>query len=386
MPKRNDIHSINLEEMLNDASIDRIFAIDTEWKIVTWNKTSENITGITKQEVLGKQLLDVFPQLEQDPDISQAFQLAIDGKKSFLPPKSGVFNRNSYENHFIPLADEDGNVIGVMNIMRDVTYRVKSELQLQKLNAELKEKYNQLKNANAEFSTFTAITGNELKDPIKKIYTSLEFVIKSEGKRLSDDSKAKFRRMQSSLNRINLLLDDILSISAVNSFSREFTIVNLHKIIEEVLVSLRKKIEEKQAIIEVDDLPDVYGSRQMLHYLFYNLLDNALKFQHAANNPRICITVCKKSRKSTDSENNEFEKDYTCISVVDNGIGFDQANAERIFQMFEQLHSKKEFHGSGIGLTVCRKIAEAHGGHIEAESIPGKGSSFHCYFPKPEFD
>jgi len=371
--------TLNLEGMLNDASIDRIFAIDSNWNIIAWNKTSELVTGIRKLKILNRPLLEIFPKIEKDEEMMQCFKFALEGKTSFLPSKPGSFNRNFYENHFIPLVDEESHIVGVMNIMHDVAHRIKAEQQLQKLNTELKDKYNQLKTANAEFATFTSITGNELKDPIKKIYTSLEFIIKTEGKKLSDDSKAKFRRMQASLNRINLLLSDILSLSTVSSFSQEFTDVSLQKVLMYVLVLLQKKIEEKNAQIEVQPLPTINGSAQMLHYFFYNLLDNALKFQAPENTPHITVEVCRKLAKSNEDTGNQ--KEYHCISVVDNGIGFNPVDKERIFMMFERLHTNKEYHGSGIGLTICRKIAEAHGGYIEVESVQGQGSTFHCYFP-----
>ncbi len=379
MPQKHTSHSINLEEMLNDASIDRILAIDTAWKIISWNRTSEIISGYEKSELLGKDLFEVFPQLLTDADMVRSFELAMGGKKSFLPSKPGAFNRDFYENHFIPLTDAEGNIIGVMNIMHDVAHRVKTEQQLEKLNAELKDKYRQLKNTIAELATFTSITGNELKEPIKKIYTSLEHIIRKEGASLSDSSKASFRRMQASLNRINLLLDDVLALSTIGSFSQEFTQVNSQKILDDVLHDLRNKINEKHAVIEKGELPQIPGSAQMLHYLFYNLIDNALKFQPAGSTPRISITGSLTCAKQ--SENGTDKKEYICIKVTDNGIGFNNDEKEKIFSMFERLHPKKEFAGAGIGLTVCRKIAEAHGGFIEAESMPGKGSSFLCYLP-----
>src|SRR3954469_18243405 len=114
-------YEMHLAEKLNDASIDRLMAINTDWEIISWNKTSESITGIKKREALGKNLVDLFPQLQEDIELMHAYTLAFQGNKSFLTAKADTFNRSYYENHFIPLFDDDKKIIGVMNIMHDVS-------------------------------------------------------------------------------------------------------------------------------------------------------------------------------------------------------------------------------------------------------------------------
>ena len=139
----NDKHhhsDLNLAEMLNDASIDRGMAIDTGWKVIAWNQTNERISGIKKSDALGKHIMEIFPQLSSDEEMVSAFEHAMQGRKTYLPAKGKLFNRNHYENHFMPLQDDEGHVLGVMNIMHDVAHRIKAERQLQHLNAEFKDK------------------------------------------------------------------------------------------------------------------------------------------------------------------------------------------------------------------------------------------------------
>lgn len=369
--KNNDII-----ESLNDASIDRLLAVNLNWEIIAWNKMSESVTGILRNDIIGKKLFDVFPQFKNDPEIMDAWKYAMQGLKSFLPSADGLFNRSHHENHFTPLLDKDGELIGVMNVIHDVAHRIKAEKQLQKLNLALNHKYEQLKKVNSELATFTSITGTELKDPIKNIYTSLEFILTKDGQKLTDSSKAGLRRMQSSLNRMNLLLDDILALSNASIFSGEFTLVDLNDIINNALKKLEPKIIEKRAKIEVAKLPSIYGARDMLQNLFYNIIDNSLKFQETANIP--CITISNCTVPGIGSTG----KELLCVSVSDNGIGFSSEHKEEIFQMFKKLNPPKQFHGSGIGLTISHRIAEAHEGYIEAESEPGKGTTIHCYFAK----
>jgi PAS domain S-box-containing protein len=372
-------HSISLAEMLTDASIDQVLAIDTNWKIVAWNKTAESVTGIPKSELLGKHLLEAFPQLKDDKDMIAAYQAAMSGLKSFLQAEQNLFNRATYENHFIPLRDDGGTVIGVMNIMHDVAHRIKAERQLQRLHIALKEKYEELEKATSELATFTSITGTDLKEPIRRVYTGLEMLIRTDGHRLSDGSRASLRRMQGSLNRMNLLLDDILALSTASGFAQQFTKVDLNELAREVLESLKSKISDRDAAVTIGNLPSVEGSRQMLHYLLYNLLDNALKFQPENQRPVIAVEGNIERRAPHAQSDKGEEQEFVCITVTDNGIGFAQEDADRIFTMFERLHPRKQYNGSGIGLTICRKIAQAHHGFLEVESEPARGSTFRCY-------
>lgn len=370
--------------MLNDSSIDRVMAIDLNWNIIAWNKTSELISGINKKNVLGKNLLDSFPQIISDKEMLEAITMAFEGKKSFLPSNLSSFNRQYSENHFIPLRDNNKNVIGVMNIMHDVAHRIKVEKQLQKLNKALEKKYQQLEKANNELATFTYITSRDIKEPLKHVYTSLELLIKKEGPSLSNMSKGNLRRMQGSLNKMNLLLDDILAVSSISSNAEQLTVVDLDKVLQDVTAILQNKLNENRAVIEAVKLPSIRGYKNMLNYLFLNLIDNALKFQPDNGMPRIMIYSKVVNYGQIEKKDLAHEKEYLKVSFKDNGIGFDPSDSEKIFRMFERLHDRK-YHGSGIGLTVSKKIIEAHDGFIETESIVGNGSIFHCYFPiEPE--
>jgi PAS domain S-box-containing protein len=178
-----------ITEMLIDSSIDRVMAIDLNWNIIAWNHTSEMISGVSKKNVIGKNLTELFPQILDDPEMMAAIEIAYKGRKSFLPSLTNSFNRHYTENHFIPLKNKQGNIIGVMNIIHDVAHRIKVEKQLQKLNTALEKKYNQLEKANNELGTFIYITSRDIKEPLKHVYTSLELLIKKEGGTLSNLSK-----------------------------------------------------------------------------------------------------------------------------------------------------------------------------------------------------
>ena len=370
----------NLFELLNDCSIDRVMAIDDQWCVIAWNRTAAQITGIDKADILGKPLLEVFPKLGTDPDIMEAIKFGFEGRKSFVPARAGAFNRHSYENHFIPLTDDTGHVNGVMNIMHDVAHREKAEKKLQHLNEALEQQYRQLETAATEMATFTYITSNEIKEPLRLVYTAFELLVKSEGRVLSNGGKANIRRIQGSLNRINLLLDDIWALSHINSFQHVQASVNLNEVCKEVQNKLQRKISESGGIIETNELPVIHGYKDMLQTLFINLIDNSLKFQAMGNQPRITITS---RRVSPDQLPSGFQSESPMVLVEfnDNGIGFDPAQAGRIFIMFEKLNSKGQYHGSGMGLAIVKKIMEAHNGFVLATAQPDKGTTIQCYFP-----
>lgn len=367
-----------LANMLNDSSIDRVMAIDAQWRIIAWNQTSEILSGRSKKEVIGNSLLEIFPQLQEDEEMMQAIRMAFTGMKTFVPSHEHFFNRKHYENHFIPLLD--GNrIAGVMNIMHDVAHRIKAEQELKKLNIALDNKYHQLTMASDEMYTFTYVTTHNIKKPLRQVYSSLELLVRAEAKALSDGGKANLRRIQASLNRMNLLLDDILAVSRINTFMQAEKWVNLNNIVLQSRESLRSKIEEKGAIIEAADLPDIPGYEDMLQLLFTNLLDNAMKFQQPGKIPVITIRhalVVLNEKKEEDAGGREFHK----ITVEDNGIGFAQEEVEKLFTMFEKLH-QKTYAGSGVGLAACKKIMNVHEGFIGAEGFPGIGARFYCCFP-----
>ncbi len=359
-----------LYEKLNDSSIDRVMAINTKHEIIAWNKTSELLTGLSKGDVTTKNLFQIFPQINNDVEMVEAIQNAFNGMKSFLPAKPGFFNRQYIENHFIPLKEDNGKVIGIMNIMHDVAHRIKAEKQLSRLHAELERKFRQLEKANNDLASFTYVTSQNIKEPIRNIYSSIEMLVRKEAQALSNLSRGNLRKIQASLNKMNLLLDDIVTISHIASHNKSFEKVDLELVFKKVVNDLQPKIIEKNAVIGADSLPVITGSEEMLTYLFEELTDNALKFQLPGTQPRLII-----SSVLTRRDDESFHE----ITFHDNGAGFDAKDADRIFDMFVKLDPSSK--GSGVGLAICKKIADMHDGTITAESIPGNGSTFRCYLP-----
>jgi PAS domain S-box-containing protein len=369
----------SLAEILNDHSIDAIIAIDTAHNVIAWNKTAALIYGVSKAQAMGKPVFELIPSLKKDEETFNAINKALSGHTAFVAASKLFTHRQHKENHFIPLKNDDGFIIGAMNIVHDVAHRIKAEQQLQYLNEELERKMRQLKITSDELASFTYITSSKIKEPIRQIYTGVEYLIKLEANHLSDSGRASFRRMQSSLNRMDLLLDDVLGLAQISILQKPETTVDLGEVINEV--ANRIKTTEKKVNIVVEEMCELTGHRNYLDLLFYNLFQNAVKFNE--NDVAEIKVTCEKVILNEVHEK-FIETEYYCVTIADNGIGFDMADAEKIFTMFEKLHAPGKYKGSGTGLAIARKIMDAHNGFIRAESVPGKGSSFHCYFPAEE--
>lgn len=371
---RNTPASAGLAELLVDRSIDAVIAMDTQYHIIAWNKTAAMMYGIPKNEAMGKSVFGIMPVLQEDREARNAIERAIGGMKTFVPSSKEFAYRQHAENHFIPLKNDNGKITGVMNIVHDVAHRIKAEQQLQQLNEELEKRYKQLQTSAEEIASFTSIASDKIKAPMRQVYTGIEHLIHTEARRLTDSGKAAFRRIQSSISRMDLLLDDILRLTQISILQKPDALVDLDELMEEVQKAIQK-VPNRQLRISRGNLCKIPGHKNYLFVLFYNLLDNSIKFNEKPE-PEIEIS-CQNVWLNNESN---VESEYLKVSVRDNGIGFEAQDTEKIFTMFGKLHEKK-YKGSGMGLAIARKIMSAHNGFIMAESEPGKGSSFHCFFP-----
>jgi len=264
----------------------------------------------------------------------------------------------------------------VLVTFTDHTVAKKAQYQLEKTIEELKR-------SNANLEDFAHAASHDLKEPIRKINYFSER-LKHQFEALLDEEGAKtFERLQVASERMRLLVDDLLEYSHVSMLPREFEEIKLDEKIQKVLDDLELVIKEKGAKITVGKLPVIKGYKRQIQQLFQNLVSNALKYSKPGIAPEISITSQLTNGMGV-PENllmQDSNTDYHLIEVKDNGIGFEQMHAERIFQMFQRLHGNSEYKGTGVGLSIARKVVQNHHGAIKAESDPGKGSTFKVYLP-----
>jgi signal transduction histidine kinase len=245
--------------------------------------------------------------------------------------------------------------------------------------ATLQQKMEELARSNAELEQFAYVASHDLQEPLRKIEAFGDRLKIKCSKDLSDRGVEYIDRMQNAAGRMRILIQDLLEFSQVASKSQPFSAVNLKEIVAGVLSDLETRIDETQSAIHVGELPSLDADPLQMRQLFQNLIGNAIKFRKIEEPLKVEI----KSKPLQIIENNGQPKgmDVYQITIADNGIGFEQKYTDRIFRVFQRLHSRSDYDGTGIGLSVCTKIAERHGGSITAESIPGQGATFIVTLP-----
>ncbi len=253
-------------------------------------------------------------------------------------------------------------------------------------NEEKEKRTNELLTANKELSAFTYIASHDLQEPLRKTQLFLSRILEDKEQLLSEKNLDYFKRMEISSRRMQLLINDLLSYSRVNESDKELTNVYLNDVIDNVLeeLTLIQTIEEKNATITCGSLPQINGIPFQLEQLFTNLISNSIKYSYPDRPPVIDIQYTVVKGTEMPETNANPGKSYYKITITDNGIGFEQENAEKIFMLFQRLHDKQKYAGTGIGLTICKKITENHHGFITATSIPDQGSTFTVYLPSAD--
>ncbi|MDV2991346.1 MAG: Sensor histidine kinase RcsC [Chroococcidiopsis sp. SAG 2025] len=246
---------------------------------------------------------------------------------------------------------------------------------------EQETRYSQeLARSNAELQQFASIASHDLQEPLRKIQAFGNRLQEKYGEVLSEQGADYIRRMQNAAQRMQILIDDLLVFSRITTRAQPFVVVNLAKVAKEVLSDLEVSIQQTEAHVELSELPTIHADPLQMRQLLQNLIGNALKFRRKNKLPRVKIysQIIDNREQLTENSLNT----HLCqITVEDNGIGFDQKYCDRIFQVFQRLHGRSEYEGTGIGLAICRKIAERHGGSITAESTPSQGAKFIVTLP-----
>lgn len=248
-------------------------------------------------------------------------------------------------------------------------------------NEVLEAKNMELERQNEELASFSYVASHDLQEPLRKIQTFSNRIQELEKNNLSDTGKDYFNRMISAAKRMHLLIEALLDYSRTNTSDRTFVETDINHLLQEVLSNLSVAIEEKKAVIEAHDLPTVSVIPHQFHQLMSNIISNSLKYSREGVAPHIRLTAEK--IKSTDAGVAGMPRNgrYWKFSFQDNGIGFEQQYASKIFELFQRLHGRMEYSGTGIGLAICKKIVQNHHGMITATGEPGVGARFDVYLP-----
>jgi light-regulated signal transduction histidine kinase (bacteriophytochrome) len=268
------------------------------------------------------------------------------------------------ESHARPLFDSQDNLIGFMGSDRDVTERERSQATLKQFSAELQR-------SNRELEEFALIASHDLQEPLRKLRSFGELLREEYGEALGGEGAEYLSEIVDASTRMQELVRSLLTLSRVGRKGLPFEEVDLNRALQAVLSDLEMRIKEAGGKIESGELPKVDADPVQMRQLFQNLIANSLKFRREDEPP--VIRIEPNGFKAGDEE--------ICIHVLDNGIGFEQEHAEKVFAPFQRLHGRAKYEGTGMGLAICRKIVERHGGSISAQSEPGHGTTFTIRMP-----
>jgi signal transduction histidine kinase len=253
------------------------------------------------------------------------------------------------------------------------------EVRVKERTAELNDANTELQRSNRELQDFAFVASHDLQEPLRKIQAFGDRLKTKHGSQLNEEAQDYLRRMQGAAGRMHRLINDLLTFSRVTTKAQPFEPTDLEAAARDALSDLEVRLQETGGSVEIKDLPTIDADPLQMRQLFQNLVGNALKF-HRPGVPPV-IKIAGEVLKDNENGRSDAAEDMFRLSVEDNGIGFEEKYLDRIFTPFQRLHGRMEFEGTGIGLAVCRKIVERHGGRLTAKSAPGNGSTFIATLP-----
>jgi PAS domain S-box-containing protein len=371
-----------------------IFMLDPEQRVASWNKGAQRLKGYTADEIIGKHFSIFYPEEDK---AKPAYEMAVIAKTGRFEDEGWRVRKDGsrfWANVVITaIKDKNGKLLGYSKITRDLTERKRAEEALRGMKEELEhtveelrhsvdalnkeiagrklieqeltEKNKQLQISNTDLEQFAYVASHDLREPLRMISNYSTLLVKH-CKLEDEDSKLFSEFILGGVTHMQRLINDLLDYSRIGRSGIRFQEIDTMDVVDKVKMALSAEIDNTDAIITYNDLPVVEGVYSLITNLFQNLIANSIKFRKPGTTPRINITA----QPLQNSDDWQF-------SIEDNGIGIPKEYQERIFVIFQRLHSRREYEGTGIGLAMCKKIVEFHGGKLWVESIPD-GSRF-CF-------
>ncbi len=371
-------------QMVEEVQDYAIFSLNELGIVENWNKGAENIKGYTAQEIVGKSFSTFYPQQDRENKLPE--QLLEQAKLTGKASHEGWRIRKNGEAFWASVVitaihNEQNEVIGFSKVTHDLTDKKAAGDRIKANALQLEEKNRELERMNAELQSFAYVSSHDLQEPLRKIKTFSGRLLDKEKENLSDSGKDILNRINNAVSRMQTLIDDILAYSRTNTVERVFVNTDLHEVVNEVKEDFKEVIAEKNAVIEIRTSCQIQVIPFQFKQLMMNLVGNSLKFSKPDTKPYIQINCTTINGNSIENLPANPDQLYCQITVEDNGIGFDEEYKERIFEIFQRLHGKSEYKGTGIGLAIVKKIVENHNGFIVATSVPDEGARFDIYLP-----
>jgi PAS domain S-box-containing protein len=343
---------------------DAIIANTLDGIITHWNKAAQDLYQYSDKEMIGQpinkiipeeihgELEDILNKVKHEHKVDQYESVRVRKDRTLVPVLITIS----------PIKNANGQVIGASAIAKDISEQKKrtEEVLLQKNKA--------LQSSNDELQHFAFIASHDLNEPLRKIHSFGSLLLEGDYGKLDERGQEYLNYMMAAATRMSSLLESLLSYSRVMSEAKPFETVDLNQIVVAVLSDLEIAIDDVGGSVNYDDLPTIQAEPAQMRQLFQNLIGNSLKYAKSNVPPVIMITA-------------EVSKHNVTITIADNGIGFEPEYTAQVFEMFRRLHGRKEYSGTGVGLAICKKIVERHGGAINATGRPGIGATFEVKLP-----
>jgi PAS domain S-box-containing protein len=353
----------------------RVFFKDFNSVFLSVNAAFAADLGLQPENLIGKTDYDFFPR-------ELAVKYCADDQRIMTqrqPETLEEINVSGGKRRIVevvktPVVGDDGDVIGLLGIFTDITERKLAE-------AALRDLATRLERSNRELQDFAYVASHDLQEPLRKVIVFGDRLKLKCGQALGEAGRDYLDRMTSAAARMQTLINDLLTFARVTAKAQPLAPVDLAKVVREVLSDLEARIEQLGAQVEVGGLPTIEAEPLQMRRLLQNLIGNALKFHCPGERPVVKIAATVLRQPESSAPRHSSLRESLRLTVADNGTGFDEKYLDRIFNVFQRLHSRSAYEGTGMGLAIARRIVEHHGGQITAQSRPGEGATFIVELP-----
>ncbi len=359
--KSNDFLDSVLENIPN-----MVFVKDAnDLRFIRFNKAGEQLLGVSRKELIGRNDYDFF-SIKQADDFTSKDRAVLEGDVVVDIPEEEIQTKNGerwLHTRKIPIKHATGKPLYLLGISEDITVKKKFDEEIKKLNDELTESVAQLELANKELESFSYSVSHDLRAPLRAIRGYTKILMEDYAPALVDDAKKIMTGVANNAERMSHLIDDLLQFSRMGKKEMNMALVNMHEVVDFSL-NEAKVAYGSNVKVNINELPSVMADYSLMCNVFSNLISNAIKYSGKVPNPVIEINGLKKNGE-------------VIYCVKDNGVGFDMKYYDKLFGIFQRLHTTKEFEGTGVGLALVKRIVSRHGGRVWAEAEPDKGAAFY---------
>ncbi len=361
-----------------ETALDAIVVMDTEGVVQEWNRTAEQMFGYSRAEAVGKELAElIIPMYLREKHRAGLARHLAGGPAPVLNQRIETMALRADGTEFpVELAITETKSDGSLTFtgyLSDITDRKRAQEEIQQLNAELEQRVmkrtQQLESANKELEAFSYSVSHDLRAPLRHINGFVDILQSTAGDTLDEENRGYLNTIADSARQMGKLIDDLLAFSRMGRTELRFVPVKLDNVVSEALRELRSELDGRDVRWNIGALPEVPGDPAMLRQVFINLLSNALKYTRPRPTAHIEVQATETSEEHI-------------VSVRDNGVGFDNAYAHKLFGVFQRLHAMHDFEGTGIGLAIVRRVIARHGGRVWADGVVNQGATFYISLPK----